>query len=234
MKRYKEKSKELMNTFQICCIKQIPRSKNKKADALSKLASLTFAHLTKKVLVEVPKAPSIDELEVQDVVTEEDPNWMTPIKKFLKNGELPKDGVEAERVKIKARQYVLQGETLYKKGYLAPLLRCVGPEQNYFTKWPEVKPLAKITGKQVIDFVWENICRYGLPGVMVTDNGKQFAEKPFSVWCKEYRINQVFSSVAYPQSNGQVERANRSIVEGIKTRLGRYESNWLEELPSVL
>ncbi|XP_022030759.1 uncharacterized protein LOC110931682 [Helianthus annuus] len=333
MKRYREKSKELMKTFQECNIKQIPRSQNKKADALSKLASLTFAHLTKKVLVEVLKAPSIDELEVQDVVTEEEPNWMTPIKKFLKNGELPRDQIEAERVKIKARQYVLQGETLYKKGYLAPLLRCVGPEQreylikeihegiceahfgarsvvaqlmnlgyfwlsmhqdtseqlrkcdacqihalipkspkhdlvlitsawpfykwgmdivgpfpprkggvkfllvaiDYFTKWPEVKPLAKITSKQVIDFVWENIiCRYGLPGVLVTDNGKQFAKKPFSVWCKEYRINQVFSSVAYPQSNSQVERTNRSIVEGIKTRLGRYESNWLEELPGVL
>ncbi|MFS7989551.1 putative ribonuclease H [Helianthus anomalus] len=48
MRRYKEKSKELMNTFQTCNIKQIPRSQNKKADALSKLASLTFAHLTKK------------------------------------------------------------------------------------------------------------------------------------------------------------------------------------------
>ncbi|XP_022042055.1 uncharacterized protein LOC110944716 [Helianthus annuus] len=265
------------------------------------------------VLVEVLKASSIDELEVQDVIAEEDPNWMTPIKKFLKNGELPNDQTEAERFKIKARQYVLQGETLYKKGYLVPLLRCVGPEQSqylvkevhegicgahfgarsvvaklmnlgyfwpsmhrdttkllrkcdacqihapvpkspkhdlvpitsawpfykwgmdivgqfppskagvkflfvaidYFTKWPEVKPLAKITGKQIIDFVWENIiCYYGLPGVLVTDNGKQFAEKPFSVWCKEYKINQVFSSVAYPQSNGQVERTNRSILEG--------------------
>src|ERR1044071_1664677 len=89
--------------------------------------------------------------------------------------------------------------------------------------------------KKIIDFVWENIiCRYGLPGVLVTDNGKQFAEKPFSAWCKEYRITQVFSSVAYPQSNGQVERMNRSVVEGIKARLGRQGRNWLEELPSVL
>ncbi|XP_022013915.1 uncharacterized protein LOC110913388 [Helianthus annuus] len=132
MKKYKEKSKELMNTFQTCTIKQIPRFQNKKAGALSKLASLTFAHLTKKVLVEVLKAPSIDEMEVQDVITEEDPNWMTPIKKFLRNGELPGDQTEAERVKIKARQYVLQGEILYKKGYLAPFLRCLGPEQSQY------------------------------------------------------------------------------------------------------
>ncbi|XP_022032077.1 uncharacterized protein LOC110933149 [Helianthus annuus] len=132
MKKYKEKSKELMSTFKACNIKQIPRSQNKKADALSKLASLTFAHLTKKVLVKVLKAPSIDELEIQDVVTEEDPNWMTPIKKFLKNGELPNDQAEAKRVEIKARQYELQGETLYKRGYLAPLLRCVGLEQSKY------------------------------------------------------------------------------------------------------
>ena len=108
MRRYKEKSKELMNTFQTCTIKQIPRSQNKKADALSKLASLTFAHLTNKVLVEVLKAPSIDELEVQDVITEEDPNWMTPIQKFLKNGELPGDQTEAEGLRSR------QGSMYYK------------------------------------------------------------------------------------------------------------------------
>jgi transposase InsO family protein len=106
---------------------------------------------------------------------------------------------------------------------------------DYFTKWPEVKPLATITGKQVIKFVWENIvCRYGLPGEIVTDNGKQFAEGTFHTWCKEMNIKQVFSSVAYPQSNGQVERMNRSIVEGLKARLGRYGKDWVDELPSVL
>ncbi|XP_022004514.1 uncharacterized protein LOC110902082 [Helianthus annuus] len=289
MKKYKEKSKELMNTFQTCTIKQIPWSQNKKADALSKLATLTFAHLTKKVLVEVLKTPSIEEPEVQDVITEEGTNWMTPIKKFLKNGELPTDQAEAERYLIKevhegicgahfgARSVVAK---LMNLGYFWPTMHrdtieqrkrdscqihalvpkspkhdlvpitsawpfhkwgmdIVGPFPpakggvkfllvaiDYFTKWPEVKPLAKIMGRQVIDFVWENIiCRYGLSRVLITDNGKQFAEKPFSVWCKEYRIAQVFSSVAYPQSNGQVERMNITIVERIKARLGSRDSS---------
>ncbi|XP_076949222.1 uncharacterized protein LOC143621788 [Bidens hawaiensis] len=57
---------------------------------------------------------------------------MTSIGKFLKNSELPLDQTEAERVRIKSRQCVLQGETLYKKAYLAPLLRCVGPEQSQY------------------------------------------------------------------------------------------------------
>ncbi|GJW46606.1 reverse transcriptase domain-containing protein [Tanacetum coccineum] len=44
---------------------------------------------------------------------------------------------------------------------------------DYFTKWIEAKPVATITGNQVKKFVWDNIvCRFGLPGEIVSDNGK--------------------------------------------------------------
>ncbi|GJR64066.1 reverse transcriptase domain-containing protein [Tanacetum coccineum] len=41
-------------------------------------------------------------------------------------------------------------------------------------------------------------------------------------------------SVAHPQANGLVERANKSLMEGIKTRLVRDKSGWVDELPNVL
>ncbi|GJU25486.1 reverse transcriptase domain-containing protein [Tanacetum coccineum] len=48
---------------------------------------------------------------------------------------------------------------------------------DYFTKWIEAKPVATITGNQVKKFVWDNIvCRFGLPGEIVSDNGKQFRQ----------------------------------------------------------
>ncbi|KAL0446274.1 UNVERIFIED_CONTAM: hypothetical protein Slati_1755300 [Sesamum latifolium] len=35
---------------------------------------------------------------------------------------------------------------------------------DYFTKWVEAKPLARITEGKVIKFIWKNIiCRFGLP-----------------------------------------------------------------------
>nr|KYP60035.1 hypothetical protein KK1_015482 [Cajanus cajan] len=44
---------------------------------------------------------------------------------------------------------------------------------DYFTKWIEVIPLAKITAENVHRFTWKNlICRYGLPHVIVIDNGR--------------------------------------------------------------
>ncbi|GKD39737.1 reverse transcriptase domain-containing protein [Tanacetum coccineum] len=40
--------------------------------------------------------------------------------------------------------------------------------------------------------------------------------------------------VAHPQANGLVEKANKSLMEGIKTRLGRERAGWVDELPNVL
>ncbi|GJZ63487.1 reverse transcriptase domain-containing protein [Tanacetum coccineum] len=71
MVKYLEKVKALTNTFRAFSIKQVPRSKNKKADALSKMASTSFAHLSKQVLVEELKEKSVNEKEVLAVVEEE-------------------------------------------------------------------------------------------------------------------------------------------------------------------
>ncbi|GJU28981.1 reverse transcriptase domain-containing protein [Tanacetum coccineum] len=106
---------------------------------------------------------------------------------------------------------------------------------DYFTKWIEARAVATITGNQVKRFVWDNIvCRFGLPGEIVSDNGKQFCDNPFKDWCARLSITQRFASVKHPQTNGLVERANRSLGEGIKARLDRHKGRWAEELSHVL
>ncbi|GKA88147.1 reverse transcriptase domain-containing protein [Tanacetum coccineum] len=58
---------------------------------------------------------------------------------------------------------------------------------DYFTKWIEAKPVAAITGAQIKKFVWDNIvCRFGLPGEIISDNGKQFRDNPFKIGAKSY------------------------------------------------
>ncbi|GJW98930.1 reverse transcriptase domain-containing protein [Tanacetum coccineum] len=74
---------------------------------------------------------------------------------------------------------------------------------DYFTKWIEAKPVATITGAQVKKFVWDNIvCRFGLPGKIISDNGKQFRDNPFKDWCEKLCTRQCFVSVKHPQANG--------------------------------
>ncbi|GKE20894.1 reverse transcriptase domain-containing protein [Tanacetum coccineum] len=132
MIKYLEKVKSLVSGFANFSISQVQRSKNKKADALSKIASTSFAHLSKQVLVEILKEKSIQEMEVTTVVEEDGPTWMTPIIEYLKEGTLPDDRKEASKLRIKPRQYELLEGILYRRSFLKPWLRCVGPLQaNY-------------------------------------------------------------------------------------------------------
>ncbi|XP_073290537.1 uncharacterized protein [Primulina huaijiensis] len=106
---------------------------------------------------------------------------------------------------------------------------------DYFSKWAEAEPLAKITEGEILKFLWKNlVCRFGIPRRLISDNGRQFCGSKIQEWCKEMKIEQIFTSVAYPQSNGQVEVTNRSIVHALKTRLNSAKGKWVEDLPSVL
>ena len=106
---------------------------------------------------------------------------------------------------------------------------------DYFTKLVEAKPLATITKKSIRTFVWRNIiCRYGIPKVLVSGNGKQFDNSTFRDFCSELGIKNHYSSPAHPQANGQVEVTNRTLLKIIKTWLDGAKGIWLDELPSVL
>ena len=106
---------------------------------------------------------------------------------------------------------------------------------NYFTKWVEAEALATITDKNARSFVWRNIiCRYGIPRMLVSDNGKQFDNDAFRDFCSQLGIKNHYSSLVHPQANGQVEVTNRSLLKIIKTRLEGAKGIWPEELPSVL
>ncbi|GJV91414.1 reverse transcriptase domain-containing protein [Tanacetum coccineum] len=271
MIRYLEKVKTLTSSFKAFLIKQVPRNENKKADALSKIASTSFAHLSKQVLVKELKEKSISAAEVLAVVKEEGDTWMTPIFKYLSDGTLPAEWKKARAVKrkswrttpgqlgirsvlAKALRIGYYWPTMYEDAIkliqscqdcqvhkpvprnpqqkLSPTtspwpfykwgIDIAGPFPegpgkvkflivaiDYFTNWIKAKPVATITGSHIKKFVWDNIvCRFGLPGEIISNNGKQFQDNPFKDWCEKLCIRQHFASVKHPQTNGLMERAN--------------------------
>jgi len=99
----------------------------------------------------------------------------------------------------------------------------------------EAEALVTITKKNVRSFVWRFIiCKFGIPRVLVSDNGKQFDNNSFRDFCSQLGIRNHYSSLAHPQANGQVEVTNRSFLKIIKTRLEGAKGIWLEELLSIL
>ncbi|KAK7382390.1 hypothetical protein VNO80_01241 [Phaseolus coccineus] len=106
---------------------------------------------------------------------------------------------------------------------------------EYFTKWIEAEPVAQITAHKVQHFIWKNIaCRFGIPRHLVSDNGTQFASQQLGKLCLELGIKQVFASVEHPQTNGQVESANRVLLRGLKRRLEKAKGAWAEEVPRIV
>nr|XP_051204971.1 uncharacterized protein LOC127318531 [Lolium perenne] len=73
---------------------------------------------------------------------------------------------------------------------------------------------------------------------IITDSGTNFAKGEMVDFCEDKGIRLDLASVAHPESNGQAERANQSILHGIKSRLmvplERVAGCCAEELPSVL
>nr|GEW55908.1 reverse transcriptase domain-containing protein [Tanacetum cinerariifolium] len=115
MIRYLEKVRTLTNNFKAFSIRQVPRSEHKKADALSKIASTSFAHLSKQVPVKEVKEKSIREVEILTIVEEKGDTWMTPIFKYLKEGTLPVDVKKARAIRRKSWRFSVINGTLYKK-----------------------------------------------------------------------------------------------------------------------
>ncbi|KAK9923538.1 hypothetical protein M0R45_031950 [Rubus argutus] len=106
---------------------------------------------------------------------------------------------------------------------------------DYSTKWTKAKALKSITSQQIQTFVWENIiCRFGIPRVIVTDNGTQLDSNAFRNFCQEKGITPSFASVAHPQTNGQVEAVNKILKRTMRTKLGEKKGAWPELLPEVL
>ncbi|GJU32915.1 reverse transcriptase domain-containing protein [Tanacetum coccineum] len=56
-------------------------------------------------------------------------NWMTPIREYPLLGKLPNDSQKARKIRIKAPQYKMIDNDLYRKACQSPWLRCVGPTQ---------------------------------------------------------------------------------------------------------
>jgi transposase InsO family protein len=90
---------------------------------------------------------------------------------------------------------------------------------NKFSKWVEVRPITNLRAEQAVTFFTDIVHRFGVPNSIITDNGSQFTDRKFLEFCDKFHISVDWAAVAHPQTNGQVERANGMILQGLKPRI---------------
>jgi hypothetical protein len=107
-----------------------------------------------------------------------------------------------------------------------------------FSKWIEARPIFNVRSEEAVLFFTDIIYHFGIPNTIITDNGIQFTGKKFLNSCDDNHICVDWSAVAHPKTNGQVERANDMILQGLKPRifkrLDRFRARWVAELSSLL
>ncbi|XP_071907834.1 uncharacterized protein [Coffea arabica] len=130
LRKYVAKTHELKGLFEQFVLEQIPRSLNKRADALSKLASILVGILGREIVVEVVRSRAYD--QVSTAVIQVVSSWMDPIVRYLAQGELPPSRIEARKILLKSQRYTLVQGVLYRKSYLQPWLRCITPEEGSY------------------------------------------------------------------------------------------------------
>jgi transposase InsO family protein len=105
-----------------------------------------------------------------------------------------------------------------------------------FTRWVKVKLAASITAAKAAEFMKEIMYMFDVPNNIIIDNGSQLTAREFKDFYANTGIQINYASVSHPQSNGQVERSNGMILQGLKPIIfdRPYSGKWVKELPSVL
>ena len=106
---------------------------------------------------------------------------------------------------------------------------------DYFTRWVVAAAVPDCTAQTTAEALFnEYICKYGVPAVILSDQGTHFHNQLMEAMSKLMGYNHKYSTAYHPQSNGMVERFNATFVPQIAKLQDRENNNWDEFLLPVV
>ena len=106
---------------------------------------------------------------------------------------------------------------------------------DYFTKYTDAFPLRRHTAKAVADIVVNRwIVYHGVPKAIHSDQGAEFESALFRNIIDLLGSKKIRTSSYRPQSDGQVERMNRTLLNMLSAFVTDRATDWEKHLPYVL
>ena len=104
-----------------------------------------------------------------------------------------------------------------------------------FSRWTEACPLPDKTAHSVADaFFTQAVCRFGMPIVIHSDQGREFANKIMQELCILCGSHKTRTTPYHPESAGMVERFNRTLLMMLAMFAGKNLDDWDDLLPAVM
>ena len=104
---------------------------------------------------------------------------------------------------------------------------------DLFSKFPAAVPLKKVDNTSVLDAMLEIFASYGLPKILLTDQGSVFTSRLTKAMCQQFGITKIQTTPYHPQSDGALERFHASL-KGMLKRSGSDLKNWDKSLKFLL
>uniref|UniRef100_A0A674ITH5 Gypsy retrotransposon integrase-like protein 1 n=1 Tax=Terrapene triunguis TaxID=2587831 RepID=A0A674ITH5_9SAUR len=105
---------------------------------------------------------------------------------------------------------------------------------DYATRFPEAIPLRNITARTIADELVKVFARVGLPREILTDQGTNFTSRLLRQVCELLGVKQLRTSVYHPQTDGLVERFNRTLKDMLRKFPQEDLRRWDQLLPPLL
>ncbi|KAJ8353974.1 hypothetical protein SKAU_G00215410 [Synaphobranchus kaupii] len=113
--------------------------------------------------------------------------------------------------------------------------RYVLTAMDYFSKWPEAYALPDQEAETIVDaLVGGMISRFGAPDVIHSDQGRNFESRVFTTMCERLNIHKTRTTPLHPQSDGLVERFNRTMGQQLAIVTAKHQRDWDRHIPLVL
>ena len=106
---------------------------------------------------------------------------------------------------------------------------------DYFSRWTEACPLANKTALAVADAFFQLIiCRFGMPAVTHSDQGREFENHLMQELCLLLGAHKTRTTLYHPASDGLVEIFNRTQDMLLAMFTGEHRDDWDNLLPAVM
>ncbi|KAI3377106.1 hypothetical protein L3Q82_000303 [Scortum barcoo] len=105
---------------------------------------------------------------------------------------------------------------------------------DYSTRYPEAFPLRDITAKQIAYALLQLFSRVGIPSEILTDQGTNFLSDILRQVYRLLGIKSIRTTPYHPQTDGLVERYNRTLKSMLKKFISTNAKDWDKWLPYLL
>ncbi|XP_077964207.1 uncharacterized protein LOC144411428 [Gasterosteus aculeatus] len=105
---------------------------------------------------------------------------------------------------------------------------------DYATRYPEAVPLRTASAKAVARELFLLFSRVGIAKEVLTDQGTCFMSRVMKEMCKLLKVSQIRTSVYHPQTDGLVERFNKTLKQMLRKAIDVEGKNWDQLIPFVL